>query len=419
VQKYLEYFLLVVLIAFVGFKGVRPGWTVVNSDFANYYVAAQLVVQGKPLDKLYDNDWFQEQIKDNGISTPGKFAPFPPITAWMMVPLTPASPLHAQRILMVVDLLFLGLAIWLMQIMFSFHWRTALILILGAGQGFSNNLAFGQVYWIIATSILLAIYLEQKGYARIGGALLAIGAAIKYIPVVFIFSFLFLAFKRPKSGTPITKTSAFQTALAGLFTITALVIAQYAFFGSDIMQTYFSEAFLPHLDGTLRGQGEYSLPFQSWDGLLRHWFVGDRVFNPTPLFPWPEGRIIGKLILLGGITASLLYSLFRLRNSPHFYTAALTLPLLGAMVLLPATTTYHFILLLTPIALLINQSEWIGRYWCAVILALYFVIGFLPLSFFFEASSSWGIWFAYPRVWLTTSLYVLVIVRLHQIPSRP
>jgi hypothetical protein len=150
-----------VLIAFSVQKGIRTGWTVVNSDFANYYVAAQLVVQGKSLDKLYDNDWFQEQIKANGINTPGKFAPFPPITAWMLVPLTPASPLTAQRILLIINLLLVGFSIWLLQRMLHFPWRMAAILVLAAGQGFSNNLAFGQVYWIIAVCILFSLYLEQ------------------------------------------------------------------------------------------------------------------------------------------------------------------------------------------------------------------------------------------------------------------
>ena len=62
----------------------------------------------------------------------------------------------------------------------------AAILVLAAGQGFSNNLAFGQVYWIIAACILFSLYLEQQGMGWSAGVLLG-WTSIKYIPVVFHF----------------------------------------------------------------------------------------------------------------------------------------------------------------------------------------------------------------------------------------
>lgn len=414
-QKYFEYICLIALIVFISQRGIRTGWTVVNSDFANYYVAAQLVVQGKSLDKLYDNDWFQEQIKANGINTPGKFAPFPPITAWIMVPLTPASPLSAQRIFLIINLLLVGISVWLLHQMFQFPWRMASILVLAAGQGFSNNLAFGQVYWIIAVSILIALYLEQQGMSWAAGVLLGLWTAIKYIPVVFIFGFMLLARKEYTSGQTIKGRSFGLTAGVGLITVGILIVAQYFFFGSEVMHTFFREAFLPHLDGKLRGQGEYSLPFQSWDGLLRHWFVPDPDFNPNPLFAWPAGRGIVKFILLSGVAFSIIGTVYRFRTSANFHVAALTLPILGAMVMLPATATYHFILLVVPVALLINQSKWFGKIWCIVVAIIYAAIGFLPLSLFFEASNHLGIWFAFPRVWLITALYVLVVFRFNRI----
>ncbi|HQQ97473.1 MAG TPA: glycosyltransferase family 87 protein [Cyclobacteriaceae bacterium] len=416
-RKYFEYLCLVVLIAFSLQKGIRTGWTVVNSDFANYYVSAQLVAQGKPLDELYNNDWFQQQIQAQGIETPGKFAPFPPITSWMLLPLTPASPLTAQRTLIMINLLLVGFAIWLLQRMFQFPWHMAAILVLASGQGFSNNLAFGQVYWIIAVCILFSLYLEQQGMGWAAGFLLGFWTSIKYIPVVFIFGFALLAWKDRVSGKTMKGHSFLIAAGSGITTLLLLVIAQYLFFGSEVMHNFIQEAFLPHLDGQLRGQGAYSLPFQSWDGLLRHWFVPDPEFNPNALIDWPSGRVIVKFVLLAGIGFSMISTCFRFRNSPHFYHVALTLPILGAMVLLPASATYHFILLVVPMALLLSQPDWLGKAWCGAILIIYVAIGFLPLSFFYDASSTWGIWIAYPRVWLVTSLYLMVVFRFNRISS--
>ena len=67
------------------------------------------------------------------------------------------------------------------------------------------------------------------------------------------------------------------------------------------------------------GQGTYSLPFQSWDGLLRHWFVPDAEFNPNPFVLLADWAVIAKLVLLIGIGFTMISTCFRFRNSFYFY----------------------------------------------------------------------------------------------------
>ncbi len=83
-----------------------------HSDFANYYVSAKMVLEKDSLDRLYDNEWFQQKIVTHGINTLGKFAPFPPVTAWMMLPLANFNPITAQRIFLSINLIFLIVCIW-------------------------------------------------------------------------------------------------------------------------------------------------------------------------------------------------------------------------------------------------------------------------------------------------------------------
>ncbi len=153
-------------------KGISPGWNQVHSDFANYYVSSKLILEDESLDSLYDNEWFKQKIKDHGIQTQGKFSPFPPATAWLMIPLTTFNPLTAQRIFLIVNMVFTLAGIILLQKIL--HWKIhyCTLLIFGSGLSLANNFAFGQVYWIITFLILLSVLLVKKNYPVIAGGLL-------------------------------------------------------------------------------------------------------------------------------------------------------------------------------------------------------------------------------------------------------
>lgn len=89
VYAYYKRFSGILLVGFICFQvyfGIIPGWTSIRSDFPNYYVSSRLLFEAKDSLKLYDNSWFQEQIYAHGIEARGKFAPFPPPTAFLMAP---------------------------------------------------------------------------------------------------------------------------------------------------------------------------------------------------------------------------------------------------------------------------------------------------------------------------------------------
>ena len=65
-----EYLLLGTLVAIFVWRGFVPAWKTVNSDFADYYLAARLYHQGYPLGQIYDWTWFQRQKDHAGIETP-------------------------------------------------------------------------------------------------------------------------------------------------------------------------------------------------------------------------------------------------------------------------------------------------------------------------------------------------------------
>lgn len=398
-----KYILLSLLCLWLFVKGVIPAWNTVYSDFSNYYVSSCLVIEGGSLERLYDNEWFQEQIKAHGINQPGKFSPFPPLSAWIMLPLTFTDALSAMRIWVIINLALLGICIWLIQKLTSWNLTDAALLVLAAGNGLVNNINFGQVYLLIMAGMLYLIWLSESNRNTTAGWLLGTLAWLKYIPITLIIGFFMLKNYR-----------------IILFTILAagtLLIAQFIFFGSSVMSDFFYASLLPHLNGDLAGQEMYSYLFQSWDNLFRHIFVYSAAQNPNPVMDWPSGRTVGKLVVYATVSVSLIFALRKIIALRLAETTKqgllLALPMLAAFVILPATASYHFVLLIIPLMLFLRsnffrQAEKTG------ILIIFSAIGFIPYRFFYSLADTVGLLLAYPRLGLVSFLYtgaLLVIFR--------
>jgi Glycosyltransferase family 87 len=376
-----------------------PAWSTIHSDFSNYYVSARLVVEGQDLTKLYNNDWFQDQIKEHGIDEPGKFAPFPPITAWVMVPLTFTDVLTAKRIWTVLNCLLLIASIWLIYRLTNWDWPSSALLVLATGNGLVNNFRFGQLYLLVTVAILLSFYLINKNKSVIASFIFSAIIWIKYFPIVFIIGFFS------------EKKSSFIRLI--FFSFFILTIAQTAFFGKQVMLEYFTSALLPHLDGQLNGQNMYSYLFQSWDSLFRNLFVYSEQFNPHPFINWPMGRWVlkGAVYLLVGLALFVVLQKARysqLNNSvkSSLYTA---LSALAVFVLLPAGASYHFILLIIPMMMLLS-CELFSRKDKFLLFVNYAIIGFIPYSMFLRVSTNAGLIFAYPRLALVCLLLLATLL---------
>jgi hypothetical protein len=404
VKRYSEYILLSLLILFLFLKGIIPGWTKVHSDFSNYYVSAKLISDHQSLDRLYDNDWFKKKAIENGAPEPGKFSPFPPATAWVMLPLTGPTILTAQRAFLFCNLFFLLIGILALMKITQWSWQYCSIFILLSGLGIANNFAFGQVYLIMTVSILFCYLWMKKGRVGRSGAILAAFTTIKYFPVVFIAGYFLEGLRNRKN---------IQLIVVFFLFLVVFLISQFLFFGSDLMNEFFNSSLLPHLDGELDGQNLYSFQFQSWDNLFRNLFVFHAAENPTPLINWPAGKSILKIIVYAVVAISTLLVLFKNKNSQDEKKQIifLSIPSLAALVILPASATYHFVLLVIPLALLLSSGLLRGKT-KIVIVIIYLLIGFIPYGIFFRLANSYGVLFAYPRLLLLTILYLVVFLEL-------
>jgi len=84
-RLYFRQLIAILLLAGLGMilaiRGIVPAISQVDTDFPNYFTAAKIVANGGDLDRLYDDRWFQEQMRHYQIGRQfeGKFSPFPRI----------------------------------------------------------------------------------------------------------------------------------------------------------------------------------------------------------------------------------------------------------------------------------------------------------------------------------------------------
>ena len=87
VLKIVEIPVLIFLLCFLFWFGLKPGWNQTKTDFPNYYVSAQMMLNGKLTD-AYNIEKFNQQIRLYNPEASGLFVMYPPPTALLMLPLT-------------------------------------------------------------------------------------------------------------------------------------------------------------------------------------------------------------------------------------------------------------------------------------------------------------------------------------------
>lgn len=390
-----KYGLLAVLTLHLFWRGLLPAFTKIDTDFPNYYVASKLALEGN-FDRSYDDVWFQGQIRSFGMNQMGKFSPFPPSTALVMIPLAWLSPLNALRAWTVLNLAILAGSIVLLSRIVKKDWLWSSLLFLLGGNALVNDFRFGQFYLTLSFLCMCALYSWQGRRQTTSGVLMGIGAMIKYFPVVFL---------------PICIIRReWKVALAFSATIVVFSLLSIAALGIGAHVRFVEEVPGPHLAGEI--QNPFSSSFQSWNSLLRRLFVFDAGLNPHPLFDSPVvfyaglGSIYGFIV---GLVALGLSKLEGIRKGKEL-EIEFALVSIGGILLFPVSATYHFLLLTVPVAILLSVTETKWRMEQKILVTLYTLIGFIPYSLFqsFDGRGLLTV-LAYPRLFLMAMVFTFAL----------
>lgn len=390
---------IIVLCLFPLLLGILPGWKKMQSDFPNYFVGASIVIEGQNTDSLYHSEWFQNQLYSHGFSEQGKFSPFPPPTAFILLPFVGFDALTAKRIWLIFNLLLIIPIVLLMSRITGLSGSMSLLIFLLSGMALVNNLYLGQMYILLLLILFTSYFLVLKGYASSTGFFLGTGIAIKYFPVVFLPTLI--------------SERRWKTLLSSFLVFLILNILAFIILGSKVYSDYFHNVLFQHLNGNLDGQSPWSPSFQSWNSLGHQLFLIDKIENPHPFFPSEKMYVIFKFLIYFFTLISVAYLYFKFRKQPDFIEASLSLTSMTILLLSPASASYHSLLLLFPITLmgniLIVREN--GRGFILLIF-LTGLIGFLPWILEVLSLRSTSIILAYTRLWLNTILFVVIYLQL-------
>lgn len=393
--------LFAALTFFLAVRGLVPAMSKIDSDFPGYFTSAKIVAEGGDVGRLYDNAWFQDQMRRYQVGKPseGKFAPFPPPTALLLVPLAQLKPLNALRVVTGVSVLCLVCAIVLLARILSWSLIDSAVFILLSGNAVIGALRLGQPYILVSLSCVLGYYAYVKGRPVLAGVCFGLFSPIKYFPVVIITYF---AFRRE-----------WKVVLGGATAILAVALISIGVLGWKVHEDFLSFVLGNHLVAKLSMQDPFTASFQSFDTLFRRLFVFDATLNPQPWIALPGLQVIGVIIAKASIFLAGIATLVKLARDAVGIATAPSVGLLGVLTLLlaPATATYHFALLWLPVGLLVDyffrQRTPMRAYF---ILGIYALIGFFPYKFTIPFEGLGGLTvLAYPRLFLLLTMFAACV----------
>jgi hypothetical protein len=396
--------LLAALIANLLARGILPAMSGLESDFPSYLTAARIVADRGSVERLYDIPWFQEQMRVYQIGKPtaGKFSPFPPPTALLLLPLARLAPLDALRVVTMVSVLCVIASIVILARILAWSTLDAALLVLLSGSAILTALRLGQPYILVSASCILGYYAYRRERPWLAGASLGLFTPLKYFPVV-VLAYLGLCRR-----WQVLAGGALVIALVSGFSIAVLGWKLHAQFLSSVLGN--------HLIGKLSMQDPFTASFQSFDSLFRRLFVFDAAANPHPWHAVPSLQSGGVLLTKTMIMLVATGTLVRLARALGESATAPSIGLLGITTLLlaPATATYHFTLLWLPVALLVGfflRARALGFGY--LLLGGYALIGFLPYGLTAPFDGRGGLTvLAYPRLFLLLSIFLVCVLGL-------
>lgn len=400
----LETALCAVFALFLLWKGVIPAWRSLNTDFPNYYLVARLFREGYSLDRIYDWIWLQ-RIKDHwGLDqTLVGFAGLTPWSALPIVPLSIFSALTAKRIWILINLGLLAACVELLHRSTALGrrriWLIALLAVLPLRTSFLN----GQMHLLVLFLMVLAYVFHRRDRAVWCGVCIALAGALKIYPLLFVLLFLWKRQWRTAAATVIA--AGILVALGG-FTM-----------GWGTLHTYAFEMLSRSMQGEMLDP--YNLHAASATALFHRLFLFEPSLNPTPVLA--SSTLYAVLYPLW--QAAILFPLFALirpRSGSVREQAEWAGFLIALLLLSPVPSSYHFVVMILPVVLLIDglaRENRRGLIVMAVLLYLFVSVSGVhaPKS---ETSSALSTLLTTSRLWFGIALYAVLLVWLRRGPER-
>lgn len=330
ISAVLFYLAAVLFIVFVFVPSVKS----VNTDYPNYYVSSNMLLDGKDLKNAYDNVEFNRQLLLYGIEGQiVSFMPYPPVNAVLFLPIAKLEPLDAKLIWNIFNIILLLACIFVLWKMTNFDYYTIGIIFFLSAFALINNFMFGQAYLLVLLCLCLSVYFMIRDNNILSALFMALSIVLKFYTVFFIFLFIFK--KRLKL--------LFYTLVLGLLLYIPVILIT----GYDVNLFYYSKLIFRLSDGWVGTA--YAVEYQSFITLLHKLFNFEPVLNPHPVINSMVMFYIFKYLFVCGILSA---SLSYLRKTKENIKLEISLFCIISMLFLPLNASYQFVILIPAIVFL-------------------------------------------------------------------
>jgi hypothetical protein len=387
----LEWTIAACLLLWFSFTTISHAWRALNTDFPNYYITAHLLREHISTARIYEWVWFQRQ--QDYLQTGQTFSAMQPLTPFSTLflwPFATLAPLAAKHGWLILNAGLLFATAWMLRRIVNLRW-SRIALFVAASYPLQRNILNGQFYVLLLFMIVLALWLYVRGHHFSAGAAIAIAIGLKIFPLLYVLYFLRKRDWRVLFG-----------ALAGALAVAAASIAA---FGWQLNRLYV----LQLLPREMRGDSTdpYNLTSASFSVVFHHLFVFEPTLNPHPflnaawlvsvLLPVTQLLVVVPLIIL-------VIPHTRVSSQSQLEWSAV---LLACLTLSPMPASYHFVLLLLPVAVLANKFIAENSRWKLLLLILLF----LAIGFAHWPMNSVAPLYV-PRLYATIALYILTLTQL-------
>ncbi len=402
-----EHLLLLVLIVAFAFKGIVPAWRHLNSDFPNYYLVARLYRAGYPLERVYDWTWLQRQKDHQGIDRGlVSFIPSTLLSALAVAPWSSLPPLEAKHQWLILNLVLLLLTAVLLVRITNLGWERVALLMFLAFIPLRENFLLGQMHVLVLFLLTLAAWLFFRDSGFLSGISLAMAAALKIFPGLFL---IYFAWKRQWRAAIGLAVGLSGTALISIY-----------LFGTDACLLYVRRV----LPAGLRGEtiDPYNPFWNSWTALVRRLFIAEPELNPIPVahLPWMYALLqplIHALIFVAFMWAISFKKSDKERTKLEWASFVFLLLFLSSQ-----PGSYHFVALVLTGALSIDYLLAHNRTTqAAIAVTIYALIGAPMIRFPWATPAGWQNLLFFPRLALMCAFGVVLlwtlIPKLRQLQS--
>jgi hypothetical protein len=357
---WLERLALFFAVLFLCLHSLPRAWRSLNTDFPNYYIAAQLVHQGYDTSRMYEWSWIEREKDHRNIDIRViGLLPITPFSTLAVLPLTGFAPLTAKHIWILLNLIALVPITWMLRAMTGLSGRRVAIILLLSFPLY-RNLLYGQFYVILLLLVTAACFSYLRGHRAFAGALVALAAVCKIFPLL-----LFVFFLRHRQWRALA--SGIVVAITG-------VAVSIALFGLSAHRVWLYEI----LPWVMRGEalGTYTVT-PSISGVLHCLFLAEPQWNPHPWHPSPLLYSLLAPTLQILVLAPAILLIRKADDSRERILLEWSALLTASLAVSTIPASYNFVLVVFPVCVLASILLRERRYlWICGLSLTYLGIGF-------------------------------------------